>query len=90
MFFSRMKLAVFVGVLSLAVPALAQNREPVMDYATLLTAFDVRPDGRLQLESDNEPLTAVFLPKSAPVRGRDYESGLIHSATCSGLLQNPW
>ncbi len=42
---------------------LSAQSEPVMDYATLLTSFDVRPDGRLQLEDNNESLTAVFLPK---------------------------
>ena len=59
----------FVGlILVLATTAPAQQPDPVMDYATLLTSFGVRPDGRLQLESDNEPLTAVFLPTSAPVQ----------------------
>ena len=49
-------------------PLQAQQPEPVMDYATLLTAFDVRPDGRLRLENDNAPLTAVFLPANADVK----------------------
>ena len=63
----RFQSQIFILIFTLLGAAQAQQPEPVMDYATLLTSVDVRPDGRLRLENDNEPLTTVFLPDSANV-----------------------
>lgn len=55
---------VLLALLLLANISMAQQSEPVMDYATVLSSLNVRPDGTLRLEGDNEPLTAVFLPET--------------------------
>lgn len=45
----------------------AQQRTPVIEYASLLNSFGVSPDGWLEFNRSNDALTSVFLPSGAEI-----------------------
>ena len=61
-------IVLFVLTLGVVFPSLTVAQQtPVMEYAALLNSVDVYPDGRLDLDNENDILTTVFLPQGASV-----------------------